>query len=116
MGSERMLLAVSCDNLKFILRIAAYLLKVIQWVIPILLILLITFDFLKAVIGGDEKKSKEALTKVGKRLLYAVILFLIPMLVKMIFREVGKVNSSGFGGEVSPTSWVDCFNQVLKEV
>ena len=111
-----MILAVSCDNLKFILRIAAYLLKVIQWVIPILLILLITFDFFKAIIGGDEKKSKEALTKVGKRLLYAVILFLIPMLVKMIFREVGKVNSSGFGGEVSPTSWVDCFNQVLKEV
>lgn len=111
-----MILDVSCDNLKFILRIVAYLLKVMQWVIPILLIILITIDFLRAVIGGDEKKSKEALGRVGKRVIYAIILFLIPLLVRMIFNELATVSPNGFGGEVNPTNWIDCFNQVLKEV
>ena len=105
-----------CSNLNFILRIVAYLFKIIQWIIPILLIILVTVDFLKGMIGGDEKKSKEALSKAGKRLLYAVILFLVPLLVRFIFREIAHVSPAGFGGETSATSWIDCFNDALNSV
>ena len=105
-----------CSNLNFILRIVAYLFKIIQWIVPIILIVLVTFDLLKGMIGGDEKKSKEASSKAVKRLLYAVILFLVPLLVRFIFREVARISPSGFGGETSATSWIDCFNNALNSV
>ena len=108
------------ESYKFILRIVAYLLKIIQWIIPIALILLITFDVFKAIIGGDEKKSKEALGKIGKRLLYAVLLFFVPLLVKLLFSEIGKLGSKNqdeFSTNIQEQSnFFECFNQILKEV
>lgn len=108
------------ESYKFILRIVAYLLKIIQWIIPIALILLITFDVFKAIIGGDEKKSKEALGKIGKRLLYAVLLFFVPLLVKLLFSEIGKLGSKNqdeFSTNIQEQSnFFECFSQILKEV
>lgn len=83
-----MILEVTCNDLSFILNIVKYLFKAIQWGIPIFLIVLITIDVLKAMIAGDEKKTKEAISKAGKRFLYAIIFFFIPYLVKLIFSNV----------------------------
>ena len=104
----------SCNTLMPILRIVAYLLKIIQWAIPMLLIAFATFDFVKGIMANEEKAMEKAKSDVGKRLLYAVIVFLVPVLVRFMFRLVsGNINSGGLTG---PTDWISCFNQALSEV
>lgn len=111
-----MILAIECANLSFILNIVAYLFKIARWGIPILLIILITFDMVKAMIGGDEKATKDAAGKSLKRFMYAVIIFLIPIIVRLIFDTLASRNIKGFGGEVSPTNWIDCWRDALNRV
>ena len=103
-----MILDVSCSNLSFILNIVKYLIKIIQFVVPFFLIALVIFDLLKGIIAGDEKSSKETTNKIGKRLLYAVLLFLIPILVRYVFRAIDKVGVEGYGTDNSATSWMTC--------
>lgn len=104
-----MILDVSCNDLGFILRIIGYLFKICQWIIPLLLIALIVFDLFKTMTGSlDDKAKSEAISRIGKRFVYAIIVFLIPVLVKMIFSTIGRANVS------NTTSWVSCFNTYFK--
>lgn len=95
-----MILGITCNDLSFILNIVKYLFRAMQWVIPIFLVALITFDVLKAMIAGDEKKSKEATGKAVKRIMYAVIIFLLPILIRIIFNNIPISKDA-----------LDCFNQ-----
>ena len=101
----------SCSNYGFILKIVAYVFKLLQIAAPIALIVYTIFDFFKAFSSGEEKVSKEVLNKVWKRLMYVFILILLPILIKYIFRVVGRAGVDGYGTDNSPTSWIDCFNQ-----
>ena len=51
---------------------------------PILVVLLSAIDFIKAVLGTDEKAMKEAQNKLIIRLVAAVALFLVPTLVQLL--------------------------------
>lgn len=51
---------------------------------PALVLVLGTFDFLKAIIAGDEQKMKKAWKNFPKRLLALVLLILIPQLISII--------------------------------
>ena len=51
---------------------------------PILVVLLSAIDFIKAVVGTDEKAMKEAQSKLVIRLVAAVLLFLVPTLVQLL--------------------------------
>ena len=72
--------------------LAKMVIKVLQLVVPI--------GMAKAVIAGDEKKMKEAQKPFVKRIIAAVIVFLIPIIVNMILSFVTKGNSD----------WIDCWN------
>lgn len=107
-----MILAVSCDSFSFILNIVSYLFKILQWIIPVVLILLITIDMAKVVANGDEKQKKDSTSKAVRRLIYAIIIFFVPVMVKLVFRIVGNSRPVDVGGgTISTTSWVDCFNK-----
>ena len=67
-------------------------LRILQIAVPIGLILFGTIDMAKAVIAGDEKKMKEAQKPFIKRIISAVIVFLIPYIVSVV---VGLVTSNG---------------------
>ena len=67
-------------------------LRILQIAVPIGLILFGTLDMAKAVIAGDEKKMKEAQKPFIKRIVSAVIVFLIPYIVSVV---VGLVTSNG---------------------
>ena len=67
-------------------------LRILQIAVPIGLILFGTIDMAKAVIAGDEKKMKEAQKPFVKRIVSAVIVFLIPYIVSVV---VGLVTSNG---------------------
>ena len=103
-----------CNNLMPILRIVAYLLKIIQWVIPILLIALSTFDFVKSIMASDEKDMAQAKAFFAKRIVYAVIVFLVPLLVELLFELVSSTIS---GSEyIGATKWINCFKEALRSV
>ncbi len=61
---------------------------------PILVVLLSSIDFIKAVVGTDEKAMKEAQSKLVIRLVAAVALFLIPTLVQLLLSFVNQVYCS----------------------
>ena len=60
------------------------LLKVAFIVVPILLIVLGSIDFMKAVVAGKEDDIKKAQSVFVKRIIAAVIVFLIPLIVNII--------------------------------
>ena len=107
------MLDVNCNDLGFLLRIIATILFYVRIIVPILLIILIILDFAKVVTGSaDEKAKSEALNKAGKRLLYAVIVFLVPTLVNLIFKTVEKNAPSDNNG--TAMTWASCWTQYYK--
>ena len=61
---------------------------------PILVVLLSSLDFIKAVLGTDEKAMKEAQSKLIIRLVAAVALFLIPTLVQLLLSFINQTYCS----------------------
>ena len=60
------------------------ILNYIKIIGPILVVLLSAIDFIKAVVGFDEKAMKEAQSKLVIRLVVAICLFLVPTLVQLL--------------------------------
>ena len=58
--------------------------NIIKIVVPILLIVLGTIDFGKAIFVNDEGEMKKSQTKFIKRLIIAVAFFLVPTLLTLI--------------------------------
>lgn len=105
------MLSSHCDKMGFLLRILAELFFYIRIIIPILLIVLVVFDLAKVVVGqADEKAKSEATNKIVKRIVYAIIIFLVPTLITYIFRIVEK-NITNDG---AATSWISCWTEVYK--
>ena len=102
------ILAITCSQLAPIMRVLAYLLNLIKFVIPIILIAMIIFDLVKATVANDEKKMNEAKNLIGKRIIYALVIFLVPTIISLLFNALGE----NIGGELTgPTDWISCFNR-----
>ena len=90
------------------------IIMLIQVVVPILLIIWGMIDFAKAVIGGDEDKIKAGQKTFIKRLIAAVILFLVVTIVKLLLNLVGTITSDpGDGYKVDDHSIWTCVNGFL---
>ena len=88
-----------------IMRLVRLVIKVLQIAVPVGLILMGTIDMAKSVIAGDEKKIKEAQKPFVKRIVAAIIVFLIPYIVNIAINLV-----------VSDASdWRNCWNTAGKE-
>lgn len=92
--------SVCTGGIAAVVGLAKMVIKVLQLVVPIGLIIMGTIDMAKAVIAGDEKKMKEAQKPFIKRIIAAVIVFLIPIIVNMVLSFVTTGNSD----------WIDCWN------
>ncbi len=73
-----------------ILGTAILVVRVLQIVIPIALIIWGTIDLGKAVIAGEDKKIQEGRQIFIKRLIAAVIVFLVPFVVNLVMSFVSK--------------------------
>lgn len=87
------------ENLLNVLALIKQVVKYLQILIPIGLILMGTIDMGKAVIAGDGKKIKEAQKPFVKRLISAIIVFLIPFIVNL------AINLVATGGNEWATCW-----------
>ncbi len=72
--------------------------------IPVIIIILIVIDMAKVATAGnvDDKMKKEATQKAISRLIYSVIIFLVPTVVNMIFKMLPS--------DQTGQSFVDCWN------
>lgn len=59
-------------------------------IIPLLVIGLSTYDFIKAVTAKEEKGVKKAFQIFLKRMIYAVIFFFLPVLLELLLKMLGK--------------------------
>lgn len=98
----------ACEGLGPIIKIVKKgILKYICILIPIALILFGVFDLGKAVIASDEKEVKAAQSRLIKRVIYAIVVFLVPQLVSLIMGIVSIGVDDG-----STESWATCWNSV----
>lgn len=79
--------ATSLLGVFIVIRVA---LKIIQYVVPIILILLGTIDLVKAVSAGKEEDIKKNQNTLIKRIIMAIIVFIIPLLVSILMGLVGN--------------------------
>ena len=108
---------VCSDEFKAILGIIKFVLNVICIAIPIILIVLIVLDLAKIVTAGnanDDKVKKEVTSKVVTRIIFAVLIFLVPTIVKLIFGLI-PLNNSGLSDTTdmgSGSTWRSCWDSV----
>ena len=103
---ENFQILLECTSeIQTILGLVNTVLNLIRWVIPIILIVMVTMDIAKIVVtsNNDEKEVKAAQKKFTTRIIYAVIIFLIPTLVKAVF---GLITVPGMD-----MSLVDCMEK-----
>lgn len=105
-----MISAVSCNDMGFLLRITVKLVKYLHIIVPILLIVFISIDLFKVVAGNaDDKAKQEATGKAIKRVIYAVIVFLIPTILNFAFKTISKFTNND-GTTTNSTSWMECWS------
>lgn len=108
MGNKVGIEGGACEGLGPIIRIVKKgILKYICILIPIALLLFGVFDLGKAVIASDEKEVKAAQSRLIKRVIYAVVVFLVPQLVSLIMGIVSIGVNDG-----STENWATCWNSV----
>ena len=103
-----MLFMDACSDLAPVIKFIKSILSIIQWGVPILLILMGSLDLGKAVLASDDKEIKGATSKLIKRAIAAIAIFFIPMLVNML---VGMVGTAG----AKEGSFVSCWNDSGKK-
>lgn len=93
----------SCESLNNVIDFLMAILDIIHIVVPIILILMGSIDFVKNVTSFDEKKMQMNYSAFIKRCLCAVIVFFIPMIVNLLFSMPGvpKISVGGVGCEIT---------------
>ena len=106
-------LADACTTLSPVINFLKAILGIIQWGIPILLIIMGSIDLGKAVMASDDKEIKGATSKLIKRGIAAVAVFFIPMLVNLLMQMVGDSGSKTTSG--GQKSFINCWNDSGKK-
>lgn len=88
-----------CATLKPVFVIIRVVFSIIQYVIPVVLILLGSIDLVKAVTQGKEEDIKKGQKTLITRAITAVIVFLVPLIVSVIMGLIGSKD------------WKTCWNQ-----
>lgn len=99
-----------------ILKVILFIKKILEVafiIVPIVLIVLITFDFIKSVTAGNEDTMKKNQKIVIKRLIYSVMLFFVIPIVNLVFSAFGtsenfELISDEFQGK--KVSYLSCWD------
>lgn len=78
--------------------------NIVKLLVPVILIIMGMIDFTKAVMASDEKKMSDAKSTFIRRLIAAVIVFMIMAVVQFIFKQI----DSGY-----QNSMANCVNCLL---
>lgn len=83
-----------CNTVGFlrVMYLIKVLLNIIRFLVPIILIIMIVLDLLKNVV---DPKNKEGMKKIYNRLIAAIIVFIVPTLVSLVIKFIGKITDNG---------------------
>ena len=74
-----------CTDTIVIWRGIGEIIHIIRLVIPVIIVIFGTFDLGRSVIAGEDKEIKKAQKMFIKRLVYGVLIFFLPMIIKAVF-------------------------------
>ncbi len=81
------------------------LISILCKVTPVVLVLVLTIDFVIGTIKGDKEKTEGIVVRAAKRIIFAVAIFFIPTIVNAFMDFVGE-----------KTNYSDCYNRANAEV
>ena len=84
---------LGCGNVKIdpiLPAVTSTLVTIIKIGIPLALVFLGMLDLGKAVMANDEKVMKEAQSRLIKRFVYAIVIFLLVAIVQLVFNLIGN--------------------------
>lgn len=92
------------DGVKKSLRFIGYLLLVVKIFVPLIIIVIGSFDFYKSVTSGKDEDLKKDITRLGRRVVTGIIIFFIPTIVNFLLSTV----ASWSGDHTRYTSCTSC--------
>ncbi len=92
--TERYVANKPCEeaSIKKVLRLFGYLIQLLRLAIPLIIIILGTFDVYEAVVDKDEKLLGKKIKQLGIRIIGGVFIFFIPTILNAIFVLSDKLN------------------------
>ncbi len=78
-----------------IIKVASVLLLIVRLFVPIIIIVIGTFDLVKIVTSGDEKEINKAIRQLGARILIGLLVFLAPPMIDFFLSPFLKATSNG---------------------
>ncbi len=102
-----------CDNegIKNAAEIVGYVVLLIKWIVPLILIVLGMIDFGKAVISNDDKALNNATSSLIKRIIAGVVVFFVPSLVMALVNFIGF--TQGIENDADFATCTKCVMDVL---
>ena len=98
----------ACDSIKPVINLVKHgIIPLIQAVIIIALVILLIIDLGKAVMAGKEDEIKSAQKLAIKRVIYAVLVFLVPWIVNVAMKLI--VNSGDTQAGDQAQTALDCY-------
>lgn len=97
-----------------VLRVISFfmlIIDIVKIIIPIGLIVIGIISFSKAVIANDEKAQKKAFGLFSKRLLYAVLVFVVPWIVEVLMITLGNLAVT----DNTEVNFTDCIENANSE-
>ena len=105
------ILDACCPKAAFdVISIIKFVINIICWAIPIIIIVLCILDIAKIVTAGniDDKLKKEVTGRITTRLIFAIIIFLVPTIVRLIFDFIPVVKDSN--NSIEGATWKTCWD------
>ena len=95
---------VCTQELSSVLAVVRWIVNLVKLAVPILLVVLATFDLAKVVTNskGDDSETKKAVKTLITRIIYGLIIYFVPIIIVWLFTSIRI-------GGVSEV--MDCYNK-----
>jgi len=95
------------SNMQMILDIIITILDLVKFFVPIILIIFATIDIFKIIVSKKEDEVKKLRKDVLMKIVYCVIIYLIPVIVPFIFNLIDDLLPIEYDN-----SWKECWDYV----
>ncbi len=95
------------EEMQMVLGVIISLLDILNFLIPVILIIFCTIDIFKIIVSKKEDEIKKLRKDVMMKIIYAVIIYLVPFLVPFFLKIVNNLLPMNYDD-----SWQQCWNTV----
>lgn len=78
------------DGLQAVLAVIKFIINIVKLAIPVILVLLATFDLAKVVTNskGDDSETKKAVKTLVTRIIYGIVIYFVPIIITWLFTAI----------------------------